>query len=74
MIRETFVDKTRGLEHEYFLFERPLKKCIVDIKLADGPPLMNCKCEDSAYGDRFNNRTECLGIVPTRALVKTFGD
>ncbi|WVZ23417.1 hypothetical protein V8G54_001961 [Vigna mungo] len=70
MIRETFVDKTRGLEHENFLFECPLKKCIVDIKLTNGPSLTNCKCEDNANGDRFNNRTECLYAVPTRELVK----
>lgn len=74
MIKEGFADKTRGLEHEDFLFERPLKKRIVDIKLADGLPLTNCKCEDNADGDRFNNWGECLCIVPTRALVKPFGN
>jgi len=51
-----------------------LEERIVDIKLAKGPSMTNCKCKDNSNSHRFNNWTECFRVVTTMALMKSFGD
>lgn len=74
MIREAFVNKARWLIHVDLLVERPLKKGIVNIKLADGPSLSNCQGEDDPNCHWFDDGAKCFCVVTTRALMETFSD
>lgn len=67
-------DKARGLCHVNLISESPLKKCIVDIELAQGPLMSDSESKNDANCCWLDNRTKGLRVVNAGTLVKTFSN
>ena len=52
----------------------PIKKYVIDIKLAKAPLAMECNVEHSTNGDKIYHGTEILVKINNRLLVKAFNN
>ena len=52
----------------------PVEKCVINIKLAKAPLVMECNAKHSTDGDEIDHRTKNLLKIKTRLLVKAFSN
>ena len=67
------VHKTWWLSHKDIFRKPALKKGIIDIQLAERPPITYCDTKNKSHYGGLDNWTEGFMVIHTRSLTKALG-
>lgn len=72
LVRMSSVYKPRRLAHIDVFLQNAIKKCIVKIKLFNGPIIGDGKSKHRSNGSRFDHRTIGIMKIKMQNLVESF--